>query len=326
MAKNGVVKYETEHGEVQLSPQIIKKYLVSGDASKVTDQEVMMFLALCKYQRLNPFLREAYLIKYGKEPATLVVGKDTFTKRAANSELCKGWEAGVIVKNKDGKLEERDGSLVLPGEELVGGWAKVYRKDWEVPLKISVSLAEYQRFNKEGELQRNWKTMPATMIRKIAIVQALREAMPTEFQGMYSPEEMPVDADTLDETPVEVPQNGNGETKSEKQEFFCSRCGVQISQKVYDYSTKNLGAALCMDCQKQQKNSGQSDQKGNGNGINWSAFWAMTKEWGYGRDEIYAHAQSYFGVDEINSLKDVIKTQDDLAAFQQHLEGIKEIA
>ena len=101
MAENtSIVKYATEHGEVALSPQIIKQYLVSGDASKVTNQEVMMFLALCKYQKLNPFLREAYLIKYGNNPATIVTGKDTFTKRAAANPACKGWEAGIIVKTE----------------------------------------------------------------------------------------------------------------------------------------------------------------------------------------------------------------------------------
>lgn len=214
-----LVKYETEHGEVTLSPAIIKRYLVSGDPDKVTDQEVMMFLQLCRYQRLNPFLREAYLIKYGNEPATIVTGKECFTKRAASNPVCTGWEAGVIVQKQDGTAEYRTGTLVLPQEELVGGWAKVYRKDWQVPIEMSVSLKEYARQNREGKLQRNWATMPATMIRKVALVQALREAMPQEFAGLYAPEEMPVDVESLDTTPVqsieqvqaEVAENSNQE-------------------------------------------------------------------------------------------------------------------
>jgi len=43
----------------------------------------------------------------------------------------------------------------------------------------------------------SWKTMPATMIRKVPLVQSLREAFPDEFGGMYSPEEMPVDSSAL---------------------------------------------------------------------------------------------------------------------------------
>ena len=68
------VKYESNGTEVTLSPAIIKKYLVNGQGN-VTDQEVVMFLNLCKAQRLNPFLREAYLIKYGSKPATIVTGR-----------------------------------------------------------------------------------------------------------------------------------------------------------------------------------------------------------------------------------------------------------
>lgn len=201
-----IVKYETDNGEVTLSKDIVKRYLVSGDPSKVTDQEVMMFIQMCRYQGLNPFLREAYLIKFGNAPATMVTGKDTFVKRAAKSPLCTGYEAGVIVqsKNSPGNIEYRKGSLVLPTENLVGGWAKVYRKDWEVPMEITVSLEEYQRYNNKGELMNNWARMPATMIRKVALVQALREAIPEEFGGLYSPEEMPIDDSALDDTPIEV--------------------------------------------------------------------------------------------------------------------------
>ena len=206
MAENkSLVAYQADQGEVKLSPDIVKRYLVNGDADKVTDQEVMMFIKLCQYQGLNPFLREAYLIKYGNQPATMVTGKDTFTKRAAKSEKCAGYEAGIIVQKKDGNIEQRKGSLVLPGETLVGGWASVYRKDWKVPMEVTVSLQEYQRYNSKGELMRNWKEMPATMIRKVALVQALREAIPEEFGGLYSPEEMPIDDSKLDEAAVEVP-------------------------------------------------------------------------------------------------------------------------
>ena len=56
------VKYEANGQEITLTKDDVKKYLVSGDASKVTDKELKMFLELCKAQGLNPFLREAYLI------------------------------------------------------------------------------------------------------------------------------------------------------------------------------------------------------------------------------------------------------------------------
>ena len=84
--------------EVKLTPATVKNYLVSGNAERITDQEVVMFINLCKYNSLNPWLREAYCIKYGSSPATMVVGKETFQKRADADPNYNGAPAGVIVE------------------------------------------------------------------------------------------------------------------------------------------------------------------------------------------------------------------------------------
>jgi phage recombination protein Bet len=185
------VKYDSNGTEVTLSPAIIKKYLVNGQGN-VTDQEVVMFLNLCKAQRLNPFLREAYLIKCGSQPATIVTGKEVFTKRARRNKDYAGQQAGIIVQKEDGSIEQRIGTLRLDGEEIVGGWAKVFIKGYDVPIEITVSYWEYVGTKGNGEINSQWAKKPATMIRKVALVQALREAFPEDFQGMYSAEEMNV--------------------------------------------------------------------------------------------------------------------------------------
>lgn len=89
-----MAKYEVNSELVELDTQTVKDYLVNGGGN-ASDQEIAMFINLCKYQGLNPFLREAYLIKYsGNAPASCVVGKDAFTRRAAQIDECKGWQAG----------------------------------------------------------------------------------------------------------------------------------------------------------------------------------------------------------------------------------------
>lgn len=189
--------YSTDKGDMKLSPSIVRKYLVSGNG-QVTDAECMMFIALCKYQNLNPFLREAYLIKFGSSPATIVTGKEVFTKRASQLKNCAGWESGVTLITHDGHLERRSGTLVLSDEKLVGGWCRVHRHDWKVPMEHEVSMAEFDK------KQSSWKTMPATMIRKVAIVSALRDAFPSDFQGMYDSSEMPVDSEKLDTKSISI--------------------------------------------------------------------------------------------------------------------------
>lgn len=186
MANALMTTYEAAGQMVQLDAQTVREYLVNG-SGRPSDQEVAMFINLCQYQGLNPFLREAYLIKYSdKAPASTVVGKDAFTRRARQIPECKGYSAGVAVMDKAGNYAEREGAIVLPGEKLVGGWCEVYSDDWEKPFKSTASLQEYNQGNSM------WNGKPATMIRKVALVQALREAFPDKFQGMYDQSEMPV--------------------------------------------------------------------------------------------------------------------------------------
>ena len=196
------IEYKCGDEIVKLSPSIIRNYLVNGNGD-ATDQEVAMFLNLCRFQHLNPFLREAYLIKFGNQPATIVTGKDAITKRAMRNPKYAGQQAGVVIFKPDtGELEYRTGSLVIQGEVLAGGWAKVFVKGYDVPIEVSVSYQEYVGTTKNGEINSQWSKKPATMIRKVALVQALREAFPEDLGGLYASEEMNID---LDEAAVAAP-------------------------------------------------------------------------------------------------------------------------
>ena len=205
----GMVEYESGGQTVKLSPAMIRKYLVSGGGN-VSDQEVMMFLSLCKFQHLNPFLHEAYLIKYGNSPATMVTGKDVFIKRARRNADYRGKETGIIVIDNAGNVVERSGAFYLSGEQIVGGWAKVYINGFDKPEYAAVSFNEYAGRKSNGELNNQWATKPATMIQKVALVHALREAFPEDFNGLNAPEEIPVANDLLEtvanEQPISVPE------------------------------------------------------------------------------------------------------------------------
>ncbi len=187
------VKYDSNGETVILKPSTVRKYLSTNPA--VTEQEVIMFISLCKFQHLNPFLHEAYLIKYGSSPATIVTGKDVFLKRARKQKDFNGIESGVIVyNNRAENIIEREGTFFdKEGETLLGGWAKVYVKGMGVPFYASVSLDEYIGKKSNGEANGQWSSKPATMIRKVALSQALREAYPLEMGGLYEAEEMGVE-------------------------------------------------------------------------------------------------------------------------------------
>lgn len=199
-----IVEFDCGGETVKLSPAIIKQYLVNGNGT-VTDQEVVMFLNLCRFQHLNPFLKEAYLIKYGSQPATIVVGKEVLTKRAMRNPRYAGQRAGVVVQDLEtGEVAERIGCIVLDSERLVGGWAKVFVNGYEHPIEMAVSFDEYALKDKDGNARSNWAAKPATMIRKVALVQALREAFPEDLQNLYDADEMGVSTPPDTFAPIDV--------------------------------------------------------------------------------------------------------------------------
>lgn len=178
-----IVRFESATGQpVRFTSDEVRARLCPN----ITEQELAFTMALCQAQKLNPFTKDVYIIKYGDGPASIVTSKDTFTKRAQANPRFEGMEAGVTVINNN-RIVQRPGSMVLRGESLVGGWCKVYVKGYKVPIFDEVSLAEYST-GKSG-----WKKMPATMIRKVALCHALREAFPDDFQGLYGEEEMGAD-------------------------------------------------------------------------------------------------------------------------------------
>lgn len=193
-----IVRYKADNGQdIEVTEQDVRDLMAAnGNAMEnVTSQEVKMFLRLCQSQRLNPFTRDAYIVKYGNQPASVIAGKDAFVKRATRNKRYRGHEAGITVLRrfkKDGGvqtvIDRREGSMMLSGEELVGGWAKVYLEGYECPIFEEVALKEYtapDRYGKNG-----WSRMPATMIRKVALCHALREAFPEDLGGLYGAEEM----------------------------------------------------------------------------------------------------------------------------------------
>ena len=204
--ENQLVEFSANGEKVKLSPAIVRNYLVNGNG-QITDQEIVYFINLCKSQGLNPFIKDCYLIKYGNTlPAQMVVSKDVFLKRAERNSEFDGLDAGIIViNNESGELTYRKGAFYLKDrEEVVGGWADVFRKNISHPTHIEVPVEEYAGRTKDGKLNSQWASKMATMIRKVAITQALRETFPNDFQSMYSEEEMNVDM-KLDETPIQQP-------------------------------------------------------------------------------------------------------------------------
>ena len=172
-----------------LDKPTVQKYLTNN--VEITDSEFNNFFQLCKANKVNPFLKEAYIVKYGSDPATIVIDYKVLQMSAEVNPAFVGMKTGVIVMDKDGNAKEREGGFVLPNETLVAGWCEVSRNDRQTPTKCYAMLSEFRQVKKDGTPNKNWAGKPTFMIIKVAKAQALREAFPNMFgTNLYTEDEV----------------------------------------------------------------------------------------------------------------------------------------
>lgn len=196
--KNELVTYQWNKENITLTPDDVRKYISTDE--RVTDKEVFLFLKLCQAQKLNPFVKEAYLIKYGTAAAQMVVGKETFLKRAEQNKDFDGYDL-----TDEGKVPEYSVTC------------KVYKKNLEHPITVTVDYSEYVGTNAKGEINRMWRGKPKTMLRKVALMQGLREAFPTALGGLYEETELQQQVKPIDITPGEEETETDEDKKLRKE-------------------------------------------------------------------------------------------------------------
>lgn len=167
---------------------------------QASPQELQTLLAIVKNRNLNPFTKEVYFIKYGNNPAQIVVSKDAFMKRAEQNQNYDGFESGVIYEDEKGELKTKRGVILPRKATLIGGWCEVYRKDRSRPVYREVELSAY-------DTHKNWwQKAPGQMIEKVAIVAAVRDAFSENVGGLYTADEME-QAAPIDVTPRETQED-----------------------------------------------------------------------------------------------------------------------
>ena len=212
-------------------------------AGSVSQKEIVSFMMMCRVWNVNPYLKEAYLIKYGSSPASMIVAEKVYEQRADSQPGYKGMKYGVIFEDANGNEQKREGKRINKrrGEVLVGAWAEVYREGRETTY-TEIDFDEYAGKKKDGSLNSQWSTKPATMLCKCVKAAALRDAYPNAFAGMYIAEEMgaagsetEVEAivEDVQETgkvaesaePIEYDTTAEGEATAEQQNDITRLCG-----------------------------------------------------------------------------------------------------
>lgn len=169
---------------IKLSVAIVKNLICSPTKSgKVcSDAQAMKFIMLCKAKGLNPFENDAYLVGFDSKDGpsfSLITAHQAFLKRAETHPEYDGMESGVIVRDVNGVLVDREGDFFFEDDTLLGGWATVHFKTRKHPKKSRLKLSTFH----QGRSR--WNIDPAGMIVKCAEADALRGSFPTMLGGLY---------------------------------------------------------------------------------------------------------------------------------------------
>src|SRR5262245_31601027 len=143
---------------------------VAQDASL---QELAMFLHSCRQLRLDPLLRQAYLIKRkdtrsGQQRATLQVGIDGYRGLADRQGNYAGSSEPTFRRTKELKLKER--TIVVPDYCQVVTWKVV-----QGHRAAFVGEARWDEFYPGPEQGFMWHKMPYHQLAKCAEAQSLRK-------------------------------------------------------------------------------------------------------------------------------------------------------
>lgn len=200
--------------EIELTFGQVRRFHVNKTKSKkeASDADIMKFMKLCESRLLDPWVGDAYLTGYDTSDGpvfNLITAHQALLKRAELHPHYDGMTGGLIVRVKEtGEIVEREGSYFYRiTEEVIGGWARVFRTDRSIKTYVSVDLRAY-----DTELSR-WKKDPGGMITKVAKSAALREAFPTQCGGLYVREEF----DLLENGKPEATKPVTGDSRPKSQ-------------------------------------------------------------------------------------------------------------
>lgn len=178
---------------------LMKRTIAKG----ATDDELQLFIQVCKGAQLNPFLKQVFLVqrwdsREGKNVGAIQVSIDGFRSIAESSGAYVGnddpvFEGESVIKIKKGNVMV---DLRVPGKATV-----TVRKMIMGIAHPFVATARWEEYYPGEKMGFQWHIRPYLMLGKCAEALALRKAFPKLLSGMYEEAEL---ANGSQEKPMQV--------------------------------------------------------------------------------------------------------------------------
>jgi recombination protein RecT len=227
MSKNQLSAINTQEFENVFTQKELE-VVVNSIAKGATNEELALFIQICKQNNLNPFKNHIYFIKYGNQ-MSIQVSVEGIQYLAQQREDYKGvtvqlvhenddFEIGVDPESQELKIEKH--TIKIPRGKVAGAYAIAKREGY--PDKVVVIEAdEVEHLRTKSGSQ--WKTYYNDMFKKHALKRALKlqfgidvdDATGTQddSEGSYQPRER------KDITPDSFDEPDSGELVDEEEEL-----------------------------------------------------------------------------------------------------------
>ena len=168
---------------------LIKNTVAKG----ASDDELRLFIQVCKGAQLNPFMRQVHLVprwdsKLGQEVRAIQVGIDGFRAVAESSGQYAGNDDPIYDGDKTIEFSTKakaKNALVVPEKATVTVYKLLDGQRYGF-----TATARWDEYYPGEKIGFQWHIRPYLMLGKCAEALALRKAFPKLLSGMYAAEEM----------------------------------------------------------------------------------------------------------------------------------------
>jgi recombination protein RecT len=239
MSKNQLAPINTNQFEDYFTEKELQ-VVVNSIAKNATNEELALFVQICKNNGLNPFMNHIYFIKYGNQ-MSIQVSVEGIQYLARQKEDYRGSTAQLVHENDEFEIELDSEtqelkiakhSIKVPRGKVVASYAIAKREGYPDKV-IIIEAEEVEHLKKKAGSQ--WGNYYNDMFKKHALKRALKAQFGIEIDDQETSNQEPYEPtrQRVDITPNEnVIETETGEINEEKE---LEVQWDEINRKIKDY-------------------------------------------------------------------------------------------